>query len=159
MILEHLGFNKYRVKVDGSGRITERNRQFLKKFTPVTPTLPGPSPNASYCEPSVNPTRPTSDLNPQPVVNPIPTPDLNDNAALNPPTSPPRQLREPPSAPSTPESPSFVTPPSSPATTPAATPNLPDPVGEQPTIPETPTLPRRSTRVSRPPDRYGYSKF
>ena len=35
MILEHLGFNKYRVKVDGSGRITDRNRQFLKKFSTV----------------------------------------------------------------------------------------------------------------------------
>ena len=159
MILENLGFNKYRVKVDGSGRVTERNRQFLKKFTPVTPTLPGPSPNASYCEPYVNPTPPTSDLTPQPVFDPIPTPDPTNIPALSTPASPPRQLREPPSTPNTPESPSFVTPPSSPATTPAATPNLPDPVQEQPNLPETPTLPRRSTRVSRPPDRYGYSKF
>ena len=51
MILEHLGFNKYRVKVDGSGRVTDRNRQFLRKFTPVTPSLPGPSPHTSYCGP------------------------------------------------------------------------------------------------------------
>merc|ERR1719422_2201080 len=60
MILEHLGFNKYRVKVDGSGRVTDRNRQFLRKFTPVTPSLPGPMPN-----PAFNPI-------PQPPVNPIP---------------------------------------------------------------------------------------
>ena len=155
MILENLGFNKYRVKVDGSGRITERNRQFLKKFTPVTPTLPGPSPNASYYEPTVNPNRPT-ELNPQPVVNPIPTSDQTNIPAISPPISPPRQLREPASsAPTTPESPTFVTPPSSPA----LTPTLPDSVGEQPTLPETPTLPRRSTRVSRPPDRLTYTQF
>ena len=47
-ILENLGYNKYRIKVDGSGRITERNRQFLRKFTPWTPRLPGPSPHTSY---------------------------------------------------------------------------------------------------------------
>lgn len=48
MVLEHLGYNKYRIKVDGSGRITDRNRQFLRKFTPWTPNLPGPSPNTGY---------------------------------------------------------------------------------------------------------------
>ena len=95
MILEHLGFNKYRVKVDGSGRIKERNRQFLKKFTPVTPALPGPNPNSSYFEPQVNP------IPHQPVVNPINTPDL-----VSPPSSPPPQLRDPLSTPrSPPESP------------------------------------------------------
>ena len=126
------------------GQIWNDFRQILRNFTPVTPTLPGPSPNASYCEPPVNPNLPPVSFKPQPVVNPIPTSDPSDIPALSTPTSPPRQLREPPSAPSTPESPSFVTPPSSPA----ITPNLPDPVGEQPTLPETPTLPRRSTRVS-----------
>ena len=85
----------------------------------------------------------------------IPTPDPTNIPALSPSTSPPRQLREPPGAPSTPESPTFVTPPSSPA--PAT--NLPNSVGEQPTLPETPALPRRSTRVSRPPDRLTYSQF
>ena len=95
LILEDLGFNKYSVKVDGSGRITQRNRQFLKKFTPVTPTLPGPNPNSSYFEPQVNP------IPHQPVVNPINTPDL-----VSPPSSPPPQLRDPPSTPrSPPESP------------------------------------------------------
>ena len=51
-------------------------------------------------------------------------------------------------------SPTFVTPPSSPIV-------APDPqVGGQPTSPtETPTLPRRSTRVSRPPERLQYEKF
>ena len=161
-ILEDLGFNKYAVKVDGSGRITQRNRQFLKKFTPVTPSLPGPNPNSSYLEPQF--ARPELNPNPAgnsqsypPVVEPIPTPDLP-NLALSPPASPSPQFSEPPS---TPESPTFVTPPSSPS----RTPNLSEPVGNQPILPETPkvpgTVPRRSTRVNlgQPPDRLTYSKF
>ena len=164
MILEDMGFNKYRVKVDGSGRITQRNRQFLKKFTPVTPSLPGPSPNSGYYEPQENPAIPSRSQIYQPVANPSPTPEIgfdNPTAPSSPPhptpgspTPPAFQSREPPN---TPESPTFVTPPSSPG----MTPNLPDPVGEQPPLPayETPTLPRRSTRISRPPDRWGYSQF
>ena len=51
-------------------------------------------------------------------------------------------------------SPTFVTPPSSPII--ASDPH----VGGQTTSPtETPTLPRRSTRVSRPPERLQYEKF
>ena len=45
MVVEDLGFNKYRIRVDGSGRVTDRNRQFLKKFSPVTAKLPGPCPS------------------------------------------------------------------------------------------------------------------
>ena len=150
MILEDLGFNKYSVKVDGSGRITHRNRQFLRKFTPVTPSLPGPSPNASYCEPQVNPIPPRTSQNHQPVGNSIPPPEPEVVPALPSPPRPSLQLREPPS---TPESPTFETPPSSPTT------SLPDSVVDQPALPETPTLPRRSTRVSRPPDRWSYSQF
>ena len=44
LVLENLGYNKYRIKVDGSGRVTDRNRQYLHQFTPVTSTLPGPRP-------------------------------------------------------------------------------------------------------------------
>ena len=55
-----------------------------------------------------------------------------------------------------PESPTFVTPPSSPVSTP--TPQGPA-VGQPVLPPETPTLPRRSTRVSRPPDRLTYDRF
>lgn len=150
MILEDLGFNKYSVKVDGSGRITHRNRQFLRKFTPVTPSLPGPSPNTSYCEPQVNPIPPRTSQNHQPVGNSIPPPEPEVVPALPSPPRPSLQLREPPS---TPESPTFETPPSSPTT------SLPDSVVDQPALPETPTLPRRSTRVSRPPDRWSYSQF
>jgi len=154
MILEHLGFNKYRVKVDGSGRITERNRQFLKKFTPVTPALPGPNPNASYFDPHVNP------IPHQPVVNPIPTPDLVNTPALSPPSSPPPQLRDPPSTPrSPPESPTFMTPPSSPSepvnNNPEAICIPPNPVPVTLPTPEPQVVvPRRSTRIRIPTKRY-----
>ena len=45
IVVEDLGFNKYRVRVDGSGRVTDRNRQFLRLFKPAKSTfLPGPTP-------------------------------------------------------------------------------------------------------------------
>ena len=46
-VVEDLGYNKYRVRVDGSGRVSDRNRQFLRQITPVTPSLPGPPPVSS----------------------------------------------------------------------------------------------------------------
>ena len=36
MVVEDLGHNKYRVRIDGSGRVTDRNRQFLRLFKPAT---------------------------------------------------------------------------------------------------------------------------
>ena len=36
VVVEDLGHNKYRVRVDGSGRVTDRNRQFLRLFKPAT---------------------------------------------------------------------------------------------------------------------------
>ena len=45
IVVEDLGFNKYRVRVDGSRRVTDRNRQFLTLFKPAKSTfLPGPAP-------------------------------------------------------------------------------------------------------------------
>ena len=44
-MVEDLGFNKYRVRVDGSGRVTDRNRLFLRLFKLAKSTfLPGPAP-------------------------------------------------------------------------------------------------------------------
>ena len=34
VILENKGFDKYSVKIDGSGRVSDRNRKYLKAFTP-----------------------------------------------------------------------------------------------------------------------------
>ena len=44
-VIEDLGYNKYRIRVDGSGRVSDRNRQFLRQITPATPSLPGPGPS------------------------------------------------------------------------------------------------------------------
>ena len=38
VVVEDLGYNKYRVRIDGSGRVTDRNRQFLRLFKPATTT-------------------------------------------------------------------------------------------------------------------------
>ena len=42
-VVEDLGYNKYRFRVDGRGRVSDQNRQ----ITPVTPSLPGPLPGPS----------------------------------------------------------------------------------------------------------------
>ena len=148
LVLENLGYNKYLIKVDGSGRVTDRNRQFLRQFTPVTSTLPGPRPSDSYVpDPVVQPEyqRP---IEPEPVVQQYrPVQIIPDMIPEPPIPSTPKPVMPPePTSPSTPESPSFVTPP----TTPVA--------AEPPVAPE---APRRSSRINKgvPPERLNYSKF
>ena len=71
------------------------------------------------------------------------------------PMSPPRTPRDV-SYPASPTSPSFETPPSSPVHNPEAYTNGPEPETSQNF--ETPTIPRRSTQVSRPPEKLAYDK-
>ena len=48
VVLEDKGFDKYSVKVDGSGRVTDRNRRFLRAFKPEHgPNIPAPRPIAA----------------------------------------------------------------------------------------------------------------
>ena len=47
-VLEALEHDSYIVKVDGSGRLTRRNRQFLRKFEPVSPRIPSPPQHPSF---------------------------------------------------------------------------------------------------------------
>ena len=138
LVLDDLGHNKYRVKVDGSGRVTDRNRQYLRQFTPVTHSQPGPRPD--YHQPVIDPEPPVAlphtevpvPSDPEPVISvPEPTPVII-------PQTPTPSIPPPVVQPSTPESPSFATPPST-------------PVASNP--------PRRSTRVSKPPDRLRYDRF
>ena len=147
LVIESLGFNKYRVRIDGSGRITDRNRQFLKKFTPVTPTSPGPSPNCLHSS-----SRPSPRIDNEMPVDSDPTPRYQqvvpDQGEVPVPSSPPPAI--PQSFPNSPGSPSFVTPPSSPVV------NIPE--RETIPLPETPTMPRRSTRVRQPPERFKYDQ-
>jgi len=46
-VVESPGYDQYRVKVDGSGRLTLRNRRFLRAYTPATSSIPQPSPAQS----------------------------------------------------------------------------------------------------------------
>ena len=142
VILENLGYNKYRVKVDGSGRVTDRNRQFLRQFTPVTSIQPGPHPEASYVpEPIVEPHSDIA-IDPRPVNQPQQPIQIIPNLPPEPqiPNTPEPVASPQQEPPTTPESPSFVTP---------------------PTTPVAPGPPRRSTRVNLgiPPERLNYDKF
>ena len=40
VVVESTGHDQYRVKVHGSGRLTLRNRRFLRAYTPATPSIP-----------------------------------------------------------------------------------------------------------------------
>ena len=60
--------------------------------------------------------------------------------------------------PNSPASPTFLTPPSSPVQS-QSIPEAINPSPEPVALPETPMLPRRSTRVTKPPDRLRYDKF
>ena len=56
------GNNQYRVKVDGSGRLTLRNRRFIRVFTLVTPSTVPPIMTPPSLGPVVDsPERPASD--------------------------------------------------------------------------------------------------
>ena len=147
MVIEDLGFNKYRVRIDGSGRITDRNRQFLRKFNPFTPTLPGPSQNHS----PVAPMLPRESEN-QPFVPPTPVIQPPEHVTLPAPSSP---TPASPPMPSSPPSPTFVTPPSSPVA-----PDIPNTTPDPPSAPvEPPIQPRRSTRVRIPTKRYNPAEY
>ena len=123
VIVERKDFDQYVVKVDGSGRLTMRNRKFLRKITPYQLTKHFP-------DSSLRPA--TSD--PPAVSSPPPTPDTETGPVTTPDTETgPVTTQDPPSTES-PELPSV--PPSSPAR-------------EAPTPPE----PRRSSRARREPDR------
>ena len=43
VVVEAKDHDQYVVKVDGSRRVTLRNRRFLRKFTPITSTIAGPA--------------------------------------------------------------------------------------------------------------------
>ena len=134
--------------MDGSGRVTDRNRQYLRQFTEVTNSQPGPRPETSYTRNPVAEPEHRQVVQPEPEYRPVvkPEPVVPQPVLIVPDTIPepqapstPRQVVLPvPTSPTTPESPSFVTPPT--------TPTVVEP-------------PRRSTRIQRPPDRLNYDKF
>jgi len=54
--VEQFGHDSYAVKIDGTGRITRRNRRFLKKFVPVTHNIQHSSPHHRYTHRAGQPT-------------------------------------------------------------------------------------------------------
>ena len=65
-IVESRGHDQYLVKVDGSGRLTLRNRRFLRAYTPATPSIqqqpttspPPPPPHRAAAAVATYPGRP-----------------------------------------------------------------------------------------------------
>ena len=47
VVVESAGHDQYRVKVEGSGRITLRNHRFLQAYMPATPSIRSQQPTAS----------------------------------------------------------------------------------------------------------------
>lgn len=122
IIVEVRQFDQYVVRVDGSGRVTLRNRKFLRKYLPViqrSPLLMAPDPTPIPARPYVapkhldqTPQRPPGkqlprNASPPPrdsphVTTPCPThqyhPPAQDGIDPTPSTSPPTSLAAPPTA-------------------------------------------------------------
>ena len=64
-VIEDLGCSNYRIRVDGSGRLTERNRQFLRKFPSATSSEPPVSVTRAMDLPDITePSQPPRQTNP-----------------------------------------------------------------------------------------------
>ena len=63
-VVDFLGNDQYRIKVDGSGRLTLRNRRFLRVYTPVTQSI--------QHHPTTLPRVPSVNDRPEPAHQPIP---------------------------------------------------------------------------------------
>ena len=77
IVVEVRQFDQYVVRVDGSGRVTLRNRKFLRKYTPVIQRepvlmLPSPSPEHLEYQPT---TKPAQTLTAAPTTRAASTPD------------------------------------------------------------------------------------
>ena len=132
-------YNKYRIRVDGSGRVTDRNRQFLRQFSSVTPSEPRPSPSSTASQPA-QPAQP-------------PPPPVTASTAPDVPAPPPATPVRVPTAPDLPDIPDHPVLPQQPPVepevsffTPPSSPQGPSPSAEPPPPPAT----RRSGRNVRP---------
>ena len=87
-VVEVRQFHQYVIKVDGSGRLTLRNRQYLRKFTPFQT-----SPRENFIETIAPPARPAEETFSK--ISPTPHPEQNNEA---PQVTTPVHGRTPPSA-------------------------------------------------------------
>ena len=172
VVIEVRQFDQYVIRVDGSGRVTLRNRRFLRKFTPVVPRAPihaAPFAGARLPHTPV----PPPELRPRPEVSPTST--LVPAPAVSPPrgTSPAKMQVELPPAPALelpapsldePENQQRTSGGSQHQTQPShgrvprallkLQPHNAPGLLEQPAPPRSSASPRKSTRQSRPPAFY-----
>ena len=80
VVVESTGHDQYRVKIDGSGRLTLRNRRFLRAYTPAPSSIP---------RPQVTAPAPTTSHAPQPVNLCPEDPTQQDEGSVPNPASPP----------------------------------------------------------------------
>ena len=139
VIVEVRQFHQYVVRVNGSGRVTLRNRQHLRKYVPFrpTPTPTGVSP--SHLPPAAIPRPPPTALAP------VPHPTTGSNLAAGTPMPSPLPVKEPSPASKVPTPPVVTVP--TPISHVSAGPRpSPSPmVAHSPTTPEMDTLPQTST--------------
>ena len=136
-VIEVRQFDQYVIKIDGSGRVTLRNRRFLRKFTPVVLVSPGLPALGSAAPPTTDPpgTTDVSDADPA-LQSPTPAP-----------SAPPDEDRTP--AATDTRVPDDVTDHHQPRG-----PSIEDGLGPEPDPtqePNTPPTPRRSERTKRRP--------
>ena len=127
VVVEVKEHDQYVVKVDGSGRMTTRNRKFLKKITPYSMTKHFRQDDTRICPPTPA-SPPVSTTASPPAEPPAPEPSPSPHAEPPAPASPPEQAPDTAPAPLTPDI-------------------APAPVSTEP------ESVRRSARVSRAPDR------
>ena len=134
IVIEVRQFDQYVVRVDGSGRVTLRNRKFLRKFLPVITrepitTLPGPTVPITTAQPQR-----------QLPANPMPTPQ----PAVQPAPHTPQSLLTQPQTPLRPASDNHPATPKTLFTT-TPTPVVPPDQVIQPTEPVLPVTPPQAT--------------
>lgn len=163
IVIEALPFNQYRIRMDGSGRMSLRNRKFLRSYTPARKepgrmTIAGDLPfTRRSSPPQSTPSAPQQDHHP---------PETHQDPGNHPPphgtsptsgdTSPntPQRSTEPEATPTTMLRDTLITPATPTRSTArlSLTPMAPPPPTPQATTPTTPIPLRRSTRTRNQPD-------
>ena len=185
-VVEVLQYHQYAVRTDGSGRLTTRNRRFLRRYKPILSSPPTTTPFLPLLEPPSTPTRPSPTTTPPPMPTPLPIAAETNPADPIPiqttlarpgtppppgpsgsPTPPPQNTPlptgspepPPPASPPRPSQRSYASVTGTPHTPKIATSTPPRPVtpGIPPLTSATPAPPRRSKRGPKPVMRYGWS--
>ena len=71
-VVEVLQYHQYAVRTDGSGRLTTRNRRFLRRYKPILSSPPTTIPSLPLLVPPSTPTRPSPTTTPPPMPTPVP---------------------------------------------------------------------------------------